>query len=317
MSVVPSRSPVVFALSLLFLPALAGAPAAAIDVSGSGVAFRLGPLPPDEPSSVTGGNGARFSARRTDRATTALMVPFFKVDRAGTAGETTLYAIRNTSATASHGVTVSYWVDDLFDPLADPDRVQTFQLGPREVRTVNLRDVPNLDGGAGDDSMVRGWLMAEQTTGSTAALSGDWFRVTPGQDFATGGRMLDAAASPYTCTKWDQRFLVGGAFSGGTRLEVFVDTPLGSHPGTDAPSIVITFTNEAGTVRGSAVEVFTDRQVLALDVGTLRAMLPAPRPAFGALEIVFQPGSGGGVVSGSYRAEGRYSVELDGTCLVR
>lgn len=314
MSVVPSRSTVVLALSLLSLVA---APAAAIDVSGPGVAFRLGPLPPDEPSSVTAGEGARFSARLAERATTSLMVPFFKVDRARGAGESTLYAIRNTSATATHSVTVSYWVDHRFDPAADPDRVQTFQLGPREVRTVNLRDVPQLEGGAGDDSLVRGWLVAEQTTGSTAVLSGDWFRLTPDQDFATGGRMLDAAASPYTCTKWDQRFLVGGAFSGGTRLEVFVDTPLGSHPGTDAPSFVITFTNEAGTVQGSAVEVFTDRQVMELDVATLRAMLPDPRPAFGALEIVFQPGSGGGVVSGSYSARGRYSVELDGTCLVR
>lgn len=314
MSVVPIRSTLVFALPLLLLAAV---PATAVDVSGPGVAFRLGPLPPDEPSSVTGGDGARFSARLAERATTSLMVPFFKVDRARGAGESTLYAIRNTSATTTHSVRVSYWVDHRFDPAADPDRVQTFQLGPRQVQTVNLRDVPQLDGGAGGDAMVRGWLVAEQTTGSNPALSGDWFRVTPGQDFATGGRMLDASASPYTCTKWDQRFLVGGAFSGGTRLEVFVDTPLGSHPGTDSPSLVITFTNEAGTVQGSAVEVFTDRQVMELDVATLRAMLPAPRPAYGALEIVFQPGSGGGVVSGSYRAEGRYSVEVDGTCLVR
>lgn len=309
MSVVPFRSTLVLALLLL-----TAASAAAIDVSQPGVALRLGPLPPDDPASVTGGAG--LVSRAAERATTALMVPFFKIDRASAAGETTLYAVRNTSATATHRVVVSYRVDWPFDPSGEPDHVQTFELGPRQVRTVNLRDVPQLDGGAGGDAMVRGSLVARQTTGSAPALSGDWFRLIPGQDFATGGRMVDAAADPYTCTQWDLRFLVGGAFSGGTRLEVFVDTPLGSHPGTDAPSLVIAFTDEAGTLQGSAVEVFTDRQVLELDVGALRTMLPAPRPAFGALEIAFQPGSGGGLVSGSYRAEGRYAAEVDGTCLV-
>lgn len=304
------RSTLVFALLLFTLgPAAAGA------VSQPGVTLRVGPLPPDEPTSVTGGKA--LVARSVERPTSALMVPFFKVDRSRPGGESTLYAIRNTSTSTTHRVVVSYWVDWPFDPQADPDRTQTFDLAPRQIRTVNLRDVSGLTGGAGGDAMVQGWLVAEQTTGSTGALSGDWFRVVPDQDFATGARMVDASSSPSTCTRWDLRFMSGGAFSGGTRLEFFVDTPLGSHAGTDAPSAVITFTDEAGTVLGSAVEVFTDRQVVELDVSALRAMLPRPRPAFGAIEVAFQPGSGGGLVSGSYRASGRFSVGVDGTCVTR
>jgi membrane-associated protease RseP (regulator of RpoE activity) len=72
------------------------------------------------------------------------MVPFFKVDRARPGGESTLYAIRNTSTSTTHRVVVSYWVDWPFDPQADPDRTQTFDLAPRQVRTVNLRDVSGL-----------------------------------------------------------------------------------------------------------------------------------------------------------------------------
>jgi hypothetical protein len=290
------------ALSLLF-PLLA--PGAATGAE-EGVYLWLGELP-DEPASVTrdGAVRPRFSDARRD----IFMVPMFKLDRTSIFAETTLIAIRNPT-NQPHDVDISYFVDHGFNPAADPDLVQSISLQPNQIRTFNLRDLPQITGGQGNDAVIRGWLMVEHADGAGDALSADWFRADDGENFAGGDRMVDIDTS-YTCTLWDFRYLVGGLFTGGTRLDVFIDTPLG--PGT--PSFFITFFDEAGNDLGT-VGVNAARQVRELDVADLLEALPGLQAPFGGMEILFQSGTNGGLVMGTYRASGRLSVSMDGTCLV-
>lgn len=262
---------------------------------------------PENPASVTRDGAVR--PRFSDGPRDVFMVPMFKVDRSSIAAETTLIAVRNHTDQA-HDVDVSYFVDRIFDPMAEPDLVQSFSLVPNEIRTVNLRDLPELTGGEGGDAVIRGWLLVEHADGSGNALTADWFRADDAENFAGGDRMVDVDTS-YTCTQWDFRYLVGGLFTGGTRLDVFIDTPLG--PGT--PSFVINFFDEEGNPQGT-VGVVANRQVRELDVADLLAELPGSPSPFGAMEIIFQPGTNGGLVMGTYRASGRLSVSMDGTCIV-
>lgn len=290
--------------SVVVLVLLAGAPAGAAD----GVVLKLGAAPPANPASVTGAGSVvpRFSDRSRDQ----FMVPMFKINRTSATAETTLIAVRNVSD-QDHDVVISYFVDHVFSTPVLPDHVDSFVLGAKETETINLRDRPQLTGGQGSDAIIRGWVLVEHgDVGTGDVLSADYFRVNDAQNFATGERMVDVDAS-YTCTVWDLRYIAGGAFSGGTRLEVFIDTPLGF--GT--PSFSVTFFDEPGNPLGT-VTVATNRQVAELNVAQLLDLLPGSPSPFGAMEILFQAGTNGGLVRASYRAQGQFSVGLDGTCLV-
>jgi hypothetical protein len=290
----------VFALSLLVLAGAAGAQ--------DGFTLRATDAPHAEPASVTGGGD--LAPRATDFPADSFMVPLFRVDRGNPFGETTLIAVRNVTD-QGHDVNISYWVDHAFDPFGDPDLIQSFSLSPGQTVPINLRDLPEITGGQGGDDLVRGWLIVEHGDGVGDALSADWFQVNPDQNFATGGRMVDTDHS-YTCTQWDFRYITGGAFDGGTRLGVFIDTPLGF--GT--PSFTVDFISEAGAFQG-AVIVSTNRQVLELDVESdLLALLAGSPPDSGGMVITFAGGTNGGLVTGTYSAEDRYSIGLNGACIV-
>jgi hypothetical protein len=298
------RAAAVCASSVLFLVLLAGAPAGAAD----GVVLQLGERPPENPASVTGGGSVvpRFSDRSRDQ----LMVPMFKINRTSATAETTLIAVRNVTGQA-HDVVISYFVDHVFSAAVLPDHVETFSLAAEATRTINLRDRPQLTGGQGSDAIIRGWVLVEHGDAGTGdVLSADYFRVDDAQNFATGERMVDVDAS-YTCTVWDLRYVAGGAFSGGTRLEVFIDTPLGFA----TPSFAVNFFDEPGNALGT-VTVSTTLQVVELNVAQLLDLLPGSPSPFGAMEIFFQPGTNGGLVRASYRAQGKFSVGLDGTCVM-
>lgn len=276
--------------------------------TAEGATLRTVDSPRGTPASVTGGG---LLAKYSNEAADTFIVPFFKVDRSNPQGETTLVAVRN-AADSAHDVEIAYWVDRVFP--SSPDLVQEFTLIPDEVATFNLRDLPEISGGRGGDAVVRGWLMVRHLDGFGDGLSADWFRVNPAEDFATGDRMVDVDHSG-TCTQWDFRYLIGGSFDGGTRLELFIDTPLGGNPATRPPSATLEFYSEPGTFLG-ARELFTNRQVEEIDVATELAELPGSPASFGSMVITFEPGTNGGLVAGTYRAEGRYSVGLTGTCIV-
>lgn len=290
----------VLALSPLVLAGAAGAQ--------DGPILRATDAPHAGPVSVTG--GGELAPRATDFPADSFMVPLFRVDRGNTFGETTLIAVRNVTDQA-HDVNISYWVDHAFDPFGDPDLLQNVTLDPRETITINLRDLPEITGGAGGDALVRGWLMVEHGDSVGDTLSTDWFQVNPSQNFATGGRMVDTDHT-YTCTQWDFRYITGGGFDGGTRLGVFIDTPLG----LGTPSFTVDFYSEAGTFFGG-VAFPTNRQVVELDVETdIMPFLGGTPPTSGGLVITFESGTNGGIVTGTYSAEDRYSIGLNGACIL-
>lgn len=290
----------VFAVSLL-----AAAGSAAAD---EGLVFQAIDTPPVDPAPVT--RSGELAPRFTDVTADTLMVPFFRFDRGNITGETTLIAVRNASNEA-HDVIITYWVDHVFDPMAEPDLVQSLSLVPNKVVPINLRDLPELDGGADNDNIIKGWLMVEHAEGVGDSLSADWFQVDPDEDFATGGRMIDIDHTG-TCSQWDFRYITGSGFDGGTELRVFIDTPLG----LGTPSFSVSFYSEAGAFLGG-VSAITNRQVADINVETeLFPFLPAPPPDSGSMEITFSGGTNGGIVLGTYSAEGRYSVGLNGTCIV-
>jgi hypothetical protein len=225
-----------FLVAAILSPLLVTGTAAGAD---DGVILQLGAAPPAGSVSVT--RDARLAPRFTDSPRDVFMLPMFKVDRSGPTAETTLIAIRNVTD-QSHDVEVSYFVDRIFDPPMMPDLVETFTLAAKQIQTINLRDLPEITGGQGGDAIIRGWLKVEHGDAAIGdVLSADWFRADDAQNFATDDRMVDVDSS-YTCALWDLRYLVGGSFDGGTRLEVFIDTPLGF--GT--PSFSVSFFNEAG-----------------------------------------------------------------------
>lgn len=294
------RAFAVFFVTLLFTAGAAGAQEEFV--------LRVTESPQARPASVTG--GGELAARFTDVPGDAFMVPLFRVDRSTFLSETTLIAVRNVTDQA-HDVRIAYFVDHAFSPGANPDLVQNRSLSPGQIVTFNLRDLPEITGGAGGDDLVRGWLLVEHGDGVGDALSADWFRVDPGQNFATGDRMMDIDHSS-TCTQWDFRYITGGGFDGGTRLGVFIDTPLG----LGTPSFTVDFFSEAGAFQGGVV-VSTTLQVMELNVEEeLLALLSGTPPETGGMVITFELGTNGGLVAGTYSAENRYSIGLDGTCLV-
>lgn len=298
-----SRAVVLSVLSLL----LAAGAAPAAHAAGEGVVLQVGEAPPANPSSVT--RDASLDPRFNDRPRDAFLLPLFEVDRSSPFAETTLIAVRNATE-QGHDVTISYWVDHVFDPMADPDLVQSFSLPAKEIATFNLRDLPEISGGAGGDAVIHGWLLVEHDDGVGDTLSADWFRVDDDQDFAVGGRLVDVDTS-YTCTEWGLRHLVGGGFTGGTQLEVFTDTPLG----LGTPSFSVTFYDEAGNNQGT-VNVSTNRQAVQIDVAELLDVLPGSPAGLGGMEVLFQSGTTGGLVMGTYSADGQFSIGMDATCLV-
>ena len=294
-----------FAVSVLALSLPLAAGSAAAD---EGVVFEAVASPPVEPAPVA--PSGELAPRYTDVTADAFMVPFFRFERGNLTGETTLIAIRNASDQA-HDVDVTYWVDHVFDPDAEPDLVQSFSLIADEVVTLNLRDLAELDGGAGDDNIIKGWLMVQHRDATGDPLSADWFQVDPGENFATGGRMIDIDHT-YTCAQWDFRYITGSGFEGGTELRVFIDTPLG----LGTPSFNVSFFSEAGAFLGS-VNAVTNRQVADVDVeAELLSLLPGSLPENGSMVITFSEGTNGGIVLGTYSAEDRYSIGLNGTCIV-
>jgi hypothetical protein len=180
---------------------------------------------------------------------------------------------------------------------------ELFRLDPNATRTINLRDLAAL--AAGPDGFARGFVVVE----SDRPTSTDYFYVTPGEDFATGGRLTNDV-----CRGWDLRFFDGGIFSGGTPVQIFVNNPLGANPQTDLRSAVIAVYSEGGQLFGT-MNLFTADPALELTAREILDRIPGSPPAFGALEIGFTEPAERGWVQGSFSAENRYSVGLVGSCI--
>lgn len=228
---------------------------------------------------------------------TLFFLPIFEVD---TESElTTLFAARNLEEVQEF-VTASY-----FDRSGSFIKNESFLLDPREVITRNLQDVTGLP--VEPDGVRRGFLFV--TGGS---MTGDFFRVDSGSDFASGDRLV-VASTPYLCNAWELRFLRGGAFSGGTDMVIVVDTPLGDDHLADPHSVEIDVYDEAGGFLATAF-LWTDLMVNKVSASQVLAAIGEPGINFGVFEVFFTPLTEGGLVQSTYSAEGRYSIGMHATC---
>lgn len=235
---------------------------------------------------------------RVSRSATNLLLPWYEVDRRSAGGETTLIAVRNTQSNRLNDVTIDFHSVD-GELLAQ----RSVELGPLETVTINLRAIQELE--AAPDGFARGYAVVD----GFWKVTGDSLQVTPGQNFATGERLADSL-----CDEWDLRFLSGGGFGGGTEVKIYVRNPLGDNPQTDEPTVRITAVTETGDVLGSRNLFLGDRtQVLTAD--ELLEPLGGSPSCCGSLIFDFARDADGGFVQGTYSAEDRYSVGLQGTCL--
>lgn len=229
------------------------------------------------------------------------IVPRFRVLASSSLGTTTLFAVRN-SRTTSASVSVIYFSDT-----GAVLQSEMYNLSSREILTRNVRDVSGLV--TGSDGFKTGFIIITGSTGSR--LSVDVFQVDPGNNFATGSRGVDATGL-YLCDLWDVRYLAGGIFSGGTTLNLLVNSPQGTGAGAD-PSVVFRVSSETGSTFG-LVGLYTSRLSTTASVFDILAAANPGVPPFGALEVDFSTAMGGSVEA-VYDADGRFSIGLKGTCL--
>lgn len=236
--------------------------------------------------------------------TSKLVLPYFEIEKNDPNGDTVLYALRNES-TAPIEVDIKYYEID--SPFA-PQRTDRVTLAAKQIHPVNIRDVQNLE--IDPDGRARGYVRFE-VVGGASVLAGDFFRVDPGDNFASGYRLVNAdpaSASDERCSILSFRFLRGGLFSGGTRIFYWLDMNVLPQADTIAYSIY----NEAGTLITTGLLGNTDRVASQL---TIDQLLVGPAAALnsGAVEFQF---SGGvlGHVAGAINASGRFSVGFEGVC---
>lgn len=251
----------------------------------------------------TGAKAEEAISTKAFPLTSKLVVPYFEVDTLDPGGITLLYAIRNES-TAPIQVDIKYYEID--SPFA-PQRTDRVTLAAKEIKTINVRDVGNLE--IDGDGFKRGYIRFEQVAG-TGVLSGDFFRVDPDDNFASGYRMVNADpanASDERCSIFTFRFLKGGIFSGGTQIFYWLDSTVLPGPSAIAYSIY----DEPGNLVISGVLSNTDRVASKISIDQL---LTGPAAALnaGAVEIQFTGFLGH--VAGRISASERFSVGFEGVC---
>ena len=229
-----------------------------------------------------------------------LLLPFYKVDANNPSGASTLWALRNESL-AFLPVTIDYYEAD--SPQA-PQKTVEIILGPKEIRTGNIRDVPDLE--VGPDGFAIGYVIFT-ADGVAGDLYGDYFVVTSDQDFAEGSLLLDATenADSDLCNLFSLRWIKGAAFGGSTDVIVWVESdtaPL--EPGT----VTYVVYNASGVMQ-SFGNLFLDDVTTRFDIAGLA---PANLNG-GAMEVQFADGVRGHVAV-AMAATGRYSVGFDAVC---
>ncbi len=135
---------------------------------------------------------------------------------------------------------------------------------------------------------------------------GDYFRITPLEDFATGGTLIRTGTDtgkPDLCRHWATRFLVGGGFSGGSQFAFY---SAGHREELSEVATGKVYDQEGNFLRTVSI---TGGQSMEVDAEHLDLGATA-----GTIEWTFTEG-GVGRISTTYSANGRYSVSLQGECL--
>ncbi len=221
-----------------------------------------------------------------------LLLPAFEVDTTAATAPTTFFAVHNQTD-EDRVARVKY-----FDTTGALQVTEDLLLGPRQTRTVNVR---NIDGLAADpDDVIRGsakiLACAEGAVELADSFTGDYFYLDDDGNFATGDQLLHSGD---ICATLQTRLL---DFGSGIRLRLYVTDP----QGLVTPTATFTVYNDAGTMVDSG-SLFTSDPVLILDSTDLTAT------RFGTLVIDFL--IGGGTMSAEYSAFGRFSVAMNVNCV--
>lgn len=230
-----------------------------------------------------------------------LLLPLYQIDTTGGAGATTLYALRNESLDPI-SVLISYYEVD--SPQA-AQRTDSMTLKGKEVLPINIRDVSDLEVDA--DNIARGYVIFE-VMGAGASLSGDYFQVTPGDAFAVGERLVDVSGGQgnQLCSSFSTRFLNNSAFTGGTRINYWLDADsLPLDPNTFAYSVY----DETGNLLFANTLPLLD---VAGSIDVSQLFLGPFNPEAGALEI--QLSETVGFVTATMSASNLFSVSMNALC---
>lgn len=232
--------------------------------------------------------------------TTFYILPFIKIDPGTPDGDLTLVSVRNEHSDVNT-VTIDFFApDSLMAPVATLSNA----LLSKEVWSLNLL-AEGIPLPLGTDGFRRGWARINAADGP---ISADYFQIDPGNDFAAGSRPVDLDADEF-CSQASARFLIGGGFSGGTKLFFMLDSPLGGDINTDPPSVTGDAFLEDSTFVGS-FDIYTDNYTLEVDA----ADLVEPGTNFGSFDIFFENAFAGGYVHVEYKANNRFSVSVKGVC---
>lgn len=227
----------------------------------------------------------------------ALLLPYYEADSVSSVGRTTAFSVRNNTA---EPVPVAF---TYFEPSDGASALaEQVVLQPREVRSVNLRDLPNLP--VDEKGFRRGFVVAEAIGNLVLpdnVISGDYFVVDPSQSAASGGKLLDTDAAE--CQKWGHRFFSGGGFDGGLEISFLA---------LDVPGTRVQLLGDVYDEDGTAVatiEVESTERVFSVGDDDLDLPISA-----GTIEWTFQDGARGTVMS-TLTAGGVYSVGVEAACI--
>lgn len=241
---------------------------------------------------------------KRDVASARLLVPFYEVDLAHPGGASTFFSVRNES-TQAEDVTVSYYAADRPHT---PLYFETVPLAEKRVLSVDVRSKPNLL--PDEDGLARGYVIIATDSGHPV-IQGDYFQITPDEDFATGSRLvnIDPGSPDYDlCSEFSIRFLNGGGFDGGTDLFFWLDPD--SVPEGETPTIFYQVYNEAGDMRPGQVSFPGIDTAFRVRTADLVSLAPT---SFGAMELQLGPPVRGHLAA-VMSALGRYSVGLEAAC---
>ncbi len=236
-----------------------------------------------------------------------LLLPLYLVDTANPLGQTTLWAVRNESASEIQ-LEVSYYGADAPQT---PLRTDLFNLGRKEIKTINVAFVSGLQ--VDPDGFARGYVTFATVAGESV-IHGDYFLLNDAENFGSGSRLINidpASAGNDLCNRFSMRFLDSSLlFDSGTIYTVWIqsDEPLSGN----AFSYFVY--DEAGgdeelsnTFPGSDVAFQISANELMLGPGGLNL-------EFGAIEFQF-PSGVVGHVSAIMSAFSRFSAGYEATCL--
>ncbi len=239
-----------------------------------------------------------------------LLLPFYAVDTVTPGGPTTLFAIRNESASPVN-VAIRYFGADRPE---QPQAEQMIPLAAKAVYTTNIASfVQALNLQIDPDGFARGYVTFATEQGE-AVIHGDYFLLTDAENFASGARLVNIDPNSNgndLCNRFSMRFLDSALFfDSGTVFTVWIqaDEPL------SGPAFSYLVYNQAGGNELLSSSFPASDVAFQVSANLLMSADPELDLEFGAIEFQF-PAETVGHISAVMSAFNRFSVGYEATCL--